>query len=162
MTSPDEIQPSVTPPLSELEKRLLNDYQRNFPLTSTPYACIAEQLGVSEQLVLRTLRGLKARGIISRIGPVVKPKRVGASTLAAMAVPEERLDEVAQLVNRYNEVSHNYEREDDFNLWFVITAPDKERVSEVVEEIRQAAGLQILDLPMEKSFHIDLGFPLWY
>lgn len=161
MTSADKKQHSVTRPLNELERRLLNDYQRDFPLTSAPYACIAEQLGVSEQLVLRTLQGLKQQGIISRLGPVFKPKRVGASTLVAMSVPEERLDEVAQLVNRHDEVNHNYEREDDFNLWFVITASDQERVSEVLEEIRKLTGLPMLDLPMEQSYHIDLGFPLW-
>jgi DNA-binding Lrp family transcriptional regulator len=161
MTSADTIQHPATQSLTELEKRLLNDYQRNFPLTSTPYADIAEQLGVSEQLVLTTLRRLKERGVISRLGPVFKPKRVGASTLAAMAVPEERLNEVARIVNRYNEVNHNYEREHEFNLWFVVTASDKQRISEVLDEIRQATGLQILDLPMEQSYHIDLGFPLW-
>ena len=161
MARVDDKQQTTTHNLNELEKRLLNDYQRDFPLTSRPYACIADQLGISEQLVLTTLHGLKARGVISRLGPVFKPKRVGASTLAAMAVPEERLDEVARIVSRYNEVNHNYEREDVFNLWFVITASEERRITEVLEEIRQATGLQILDLPMEESYHIDLGFPLW-
>lgn len=161
MTSAEKIQSPATQSLTEFEKRLLNDYQRNFPLTGTPYASIAEQLDVSEQLVLTTLRRLRERGFISRLGPVFKPKRVGASTLAAMAVPGERLHEVARVVNRFNEVNHNYEREDDFNLWFVVTARDEQRISEVLDEIRQLTGLHILDLPMEQSYHIDLGFPLW-
>jgi len=147
--------------LSDLEKRLLEDYQRDFPLSSQPYADIARKLGVEEQEILACLQQLQDRGIVSRVGPVFQAQRAGASTLAAMAVPEDRLEAVAQLVNSYEEVNHNYQRDDEFNLWFVITAPDKERVTQVLSEIRDAAGVQILDLPMEQNYHIDLGFPLW-
>jgi len=147
--------------LSELEKRLLNDYQRGFPLSPTPYAEIARELGTSESEVLACLHALQERGMVSRVGPVFAPGRAGASTLAAIAVPKERLAEVARLINAYDEVNHNYEREHEFNLWFVITAGSRARVGEVLDEIRAATGLQVLDLPMEAHYHIDLGFPLW-
>ena len=147
--------------LSELEMRLLNDYQRGFPMSSTPYADIARDLQVSEDDVLEGLLSLARRGMISRIGPVMRPHRAGASTLAAISVPENRLAEVAQLVSSYPEVNHNYEREHEFNLWFVVTASDQHQVRKVLEDIRQQTGLQVLDLPMEKEYHIDLGFPLW-
>ena len=147
--------------LSALERRLLNDYQRGFPLSPTPYADIAADLGVGEAEVLACLDSLSRRGMISRIGPVFQPRRTGASTLAAMAVPVDRLEPVADLVSAYPEVNHNYEREHQFNLWFVVTASTRERVTEVLAEIRDRTGLRVLDLPMERQYHIDLGFPLW-
>lgn len=155
------VEPADTLPLTELERRLLNDFQHDFPLVSNPFAVLAERLGVSEGDVLASLDALQQRGMISRIGPVFQTHRVGASTLAAMPVPAGRLEAVAQLVSRYPEVNHNYEREHAFNLWFVVTAPTRARVTEVLEEIRATTGLQVLDLPMEESFHIDLGFRLW-
>jgi DNA-binding Lrp family transcriptional regulator len=147
--------------LSALEKCLLNEYQRGFPLCDSPYAEIGRQLGVSEAEVIDTLRSLQQRGLISRVGPVFRPNRAGASTLAAMAVPEERLDAVAALVSACDEVNHNYEREHHFNLWFVVTAPDEERVRAVLDDIEARTGIAVLDLPLECSFYIDLGFPLW-
>ena len=149
------------PTFTELEKRLLNDYQHGFPLSPTPYADIACDLNVSEDEVLACLTSLSQRGMISRIGPVIRPKRVGTSTLAAVSVPEDRLEEVAQLVSSYPEVNHNYEREHAFNLWFVITASDQSRIQAIFDDIRRTTGLRVLDLPMEKDYHIDLGFPLW-
>lgn len=148
------------PPLTELEQCLLNDFQRNFPLSHAPYAELAERLGTTEQTVLETLRRLQEQGAISRIGPVFRPHRVGASVLAAIAVPEDRLAEVAELVNGYAEVNHNYEREHRFNLWFVLTAPDAVRIQEVLDEIEYLTALPVMALPMLEDFHIDLGFDL--
>ena len=148
-------------PLTALEKCLLNEYHRGFPLCTTPYTEIEVQLGVSETAVIDTRAALQQRGLISRVGPVIAPNRAGASTLAAMAVPDKRLQDVAEIVNRYEEVNHNYEREHAFNLWFVVTASDQARVHDVLDEISTVTGLHVLDLPMERSFYIDLGFPLW-
>ena len=148
-------------PLTSLEKSLLNEYQRDLPLCASPFAKIAEELGVSERLVIDTLASLLERGLISRVGPVFAPQRVGASTLAAMAVPAGRLPEVAEFVGNFVEVNHNYEREHDVNLWFVITASDRLRVDQILDEIALATGIRVLDLPLERSFYIDLGFPLW-
>ncbi|WP_186297728.1 Lrp/AsnC family transcriptional regulator [Sedimenticola selenatireducens] len=147
--------------LNDLEKRLLNEYQKGLPLTPTPFADIAAKLGTSEALVLKIIDRLQALGVISRVGPVFKPKRVGASTLAAMAIPEEKLEKVAGMISAYAEVNHNYEREDNYNLWFVVTAPNQQRLDAVLEEMEQQTGYKILYLPLEKQFHIDLGFPLW-
>lgn len=147
--------------LNNLEKQLLNEYQKGLPLTPTPFADIAEKLGTSEALVLKILDRLQELGVISRVGPVFKPKRIGASTLAAMAVPASRLEAVANRISSYPEVNHNYERENRYNLWFVVTAPDQQRLDAVLEEIERQTGHPILNLPLVKQFHIDLGFPLW-
>lgn len=146
--------------LDALDRRLLDDFQSGIPLVPRPFALMAEQLGVTEAEVIARLQRLTEAGAVSRVGPVFRPRQVGASTLAAMAVPPERLAEVATLVNGFPEVNHNYEREHDFNLWFVLTAPDQTRLECVLEEIGRRAGLPVLDLPMLAEYHIDLGFPL--
>jgi DNA-binding Lrp family transcriptional regulator len=145
---------------SDLHQRLLNDFQREFPLTPEPYAELAEALGVDETTVLHLLEEMQSRGIISRVGPVFAPNRVGVSTLAAMAVPPDRLDRIAGFINAYPEVNHNYEREHRFNLWFVITAASAERLAEMLAQIEDVTGLSVLSLPLLEEFHIDLGFPL--
>ncbi len=147
--------------LNDLEKRLLDEYQKGLPLSPAPFQEIAQRLGTSEALVLQILQRLLDAGIISRVGPVFKPKRIGASTLAAMAVPEQELEEVAETISSYREVNHNYEREDHFNLWFVVTAASQEHLAQTLADMEQRTGHPILNLPLERQFHIDLGFPLW-
>ena len=93
-----------------IDRQLLNDFQSAIPLSPRPYQGIAEQLGISESEAIERLRRLTDSGTISRVGPVFRPKRVGVSTLAAIAVPRERLDDVAAMVSSYAEVNHNYER----------------------------------------------------
>jgi DNA-binding Lrp family transcriptional regulator len=146
--------------LDALDRRLLDHFQRDFPLTPRPFAALAERLDVSEAEVLARLRRLQERGAISRIGAVVTPHRAGWSTLAAMAVPDDELDEVAALVSGYQEVNHNYEREHRNNLWFVVAAPTPNRVTEILAEIEHRTGLEVLDLPLEEAYRLDLGFAL--
>ncbi len=143
-----------------LEQKLLNDYQRDFPLEPRPYARIARNLGLSEQQVLDHLKGLKERGLYSRIGAVVRPNTIGASTLAAIRVPPRRLEQVAAFISAQPEVNHNYQREHVINLWFVVTAADIRAVADVLARIEAETELEVLDLPLQKSFHIDLGFDL--
>ena len=112
-----------------LDFRLLNDFQRDFPLCSAPFAELASRLGVAESAVLRVLEVLRREGKVARVGAVFAPKRIGASTLAAMAVPPEKLDAVAAAVTRFPEVNHNYEREHHYNLWFVVTAGSEGRTT---------------------------------
>ncbi len=147
-------------PLNPLERRLLNDFQDGFPLTPRPFRTIAERIGSTEDEVMQTLQRLQSQRLISRVGPVFRPNRVGASTLAAMEVPVERLETVAEIVNGYGEVNHNYEREHRLNLWFVVTAGTRDALDVVLAEIAAVTGLEVIDLPMIEDFHINLGFPL--
>jgi DNA-binding Lrp family transcriptional regulator len=143
-----------------IDFRLLNDFQRDFPLCPAPFAELADRLGVAENAVLRLLETLRRQGKISRVGAVFAPKRIGASTLAAMAVPPEQLAAVAETVNRFPEVNHNYEREHRYNLWFVVTAGSEGRLQAALGAIEQAAGQPLLRLPLLQEYHIDLGFSL--
>ncbi len=161
-SSPGKVSVLNTPlQLSALEKCLLNDYQHGFPVCETPFAVIAGQQGVAEDEVIRTIESLQQRGLISRVGPVFKPNRAGASTLAALSVPDDQLEHVAGMVSRFDAVNHNYEREHAYNLWFVVTAADEEQVQQVLDAIEEETGLAVLKLPLKRSFYIDLGFPLW-
>lgn len=147
--------------LSALEFALLNRYQRDFPLTERPYAVLAQQLGTHEQQVMDELRQLRQRGLVSRVGAVFRPNAIGASALAALAVPPQRLDEVAGLVSALPEVNHNYQREHVYNLWFVAAAASPERLQAVLRQIEQVCGFgPVLVLPLMEDFHIDLGFDL--
>ncbi|HXF65304.1 MAG TPA: Lrp/AsnC family transcriptional regulator, partial [Burkholderiales bacterium] len=147
--------------MDPLALALINGYQRGLPLLARPYRAIAESIGSTEEAVLARLSVLVEDGVLERVGAVFAPGRLGAATLAALAVPATRLAEVAALVNAYPEVNHNYEREHDWNLWFVVTAPEEARVQRVLDaiEARAACG-RLLRLPMLEGYHIDLGFPL--
>lgn len=143
---------------SPLARALIDRFQRGLPLVERPYAAMADAVGASEAEVLVALRELEALGVLARVGATVAPHRAGWSTLAAMAVPAHRLEEVAALVSAFPEVNHNYEREHRFNLWFVVTAASAARVEAVLAEIEARTGLAVLDLPLEQAFKLDLGF----
>ncbi len=146
--------------LAPLHKHLLNDYQQNFPLSPTPYRDIAEQLGVSEDEVLMAFQTLAEQQMISRIGPVIAPNSIGNSALVAMAVPEADLPYVAEIVNSYPEVNHNYERENRFNLWFVLIADSEQHREAVIADIEAKTGYPAMLLPMLADYFINLGFEL--
>lgn len=145
---------------TELMVRLLNDFQRGFPLESRPYARLADALGIGEQDVLAMLADLKTEGKIARVGAIVRPNSIGASTLAAMRVTADRLEEVAEAISRRPEVNHCYQREHEINVWFVVTARDRAEVLRVLDEISEETGESVLDLPIVEPYHIDLGFDL--
>ena len=145
---------------SDLEQHLLNDFQHGLSLSPTPYADLADQLGVDEATVMGHLQKLQSEGVISRVGPVFRPNRVGVSTLAAMAIPGDELETVAAIVSDFAEVNHNYERDHEFNLWFVVIAEDGDGLQAVLSDIEARSGYSVMDLPMLKDYFIDLGFKL--
>ncbi|MGD9917302.1 MAG: Lrp/AsnC family transcriptional regulator [Paenirhodobacter sp.] len=148
------------PLLSDLDARILGDWQRDLPLVAEPFREIATALGVAEEVLLARLAHLRATGTMARVGATCRPNTVGASSLAAMAVPEWRVEEVAQIVGAEPGVNHSYLRENDWNLWFVVTAPDLAERDAIVARIEAASGLRVLMLPLVRAFNIDLGFAL--
>ena len=152
--------PPGQPVLDWLDRRLLDAYRRDFPVCETPFAEIASRLHCQASEVLRRFAVLERRGVVSRIGPVFAPGCIGASTLAAMAVPRARLESVAEWVNRYRAVSHLHEREHEFNLWFLLAAPNAGELYDTLVDIRRRTGLDVLDLRLERVYDIDLEPPL--
>ena len=146
--------------MDELDLQIINRIQTNFPLTNRPYEQLGQELGLSEEEVLERMKVLKGEGIIRHLGAVFDSNKLGFhSTLAAIQVPEARLDEVAQIINAYTGVTHNYLRNMDYNMWFTLTAESEERVKEILVEITEKTGIsKILNLPAINLFKIKVNF----
>ena len=142
----------------QTDRRLLDDWQRGFPVTERPFAVLAKALGIGEDEVIARLAAMQGTGRVSRLGATIAPNTVSASTLAAVAAPLDRLEEVAAVIGAQPGVNHNYLREDTWNLWFVATGPDRAHVDETLARISQATGLRVLDLRLMRPFNVDLGF----
>ena len=151
--------------LDPTDRRLLQKTQDEFPLTAQPWKSLGDDLGISEKEVMNRLGRLFRLGMIRKIGPVLDPKRVGlrASTLIGMKVPKRRIQNVAKILGRYPEVSHCYEREHEYNLWFTIGARNKIELENLLEEIKRNTCIgehDWLDLPSTRTFKIDVRFQL--
>ena len=142
------------------DKTILNRIQSDFPIAPRPYEIIAQELNLTEEQVLRRVRALRAAGIIRRIGGNFVPHKVGfVSTLCAAKVPEDRIDAFAAVVNRYAGVTHNYQRENAFNVWFTFIAPSREEIAQNLAKISLETGVTtILNLPATKVFKIRAQF----
>ena len=146
--------------MDRLELRLLNEFQRDLSLCPAPYAVMGQQLGVDEATVIATLARLARAGKVSRVGAVFRPNTVSASTLAAMSVPQQRMEEVARIVSACPGVSHNYARMHRLNLWFVAAAAGESQLAQLLDELEAHCACTMLRLPLIESYHIDLGFDL--
>jgi DNA-binding Lrp family transcriptional regulator len=145
--------------LDPIDRRIVNELQEGFPVCSRPYAEAAEKLGLEEGELIARLEGLLARKVLTRFGPLFNADRMGGGfLLAAIAVPEERFDDVAETVNAFPEVAHNYARTHALNMWFVIACDRPERIGQVVQEIEAATGLQVHPMPKLAEFFIDARF----
>jgi DNA-binding Lrp family transcriptional regulator len=143
--------------MDDIDRRLINALQGGFPLCDRPYAEVGSRLELDEDDVIGRLERLVGDGALSRFGPMYDAERLGGGlTLAAMAVPEPRFEEVAGVVNGFPEVAHNYERTHELNMWFVLATERPERIGEVLREIEAATGLPVLDLPKLEEYFLEL------
>jgi DNA-binding Lrp family transcriptional regulator len=150
------------PLIDDINRSILNRIQSDFPLTQRPYLTIAEDLGLSEDDVLNRLKRLKKEGFIRRIGGNFVPEKLGfISTLCAARVPEDKINSFAAIVNRYSGVTHNYQRNNEFNIWFTFIAPSMDEIHENLDRIRLETGINdIINLPATKVFKIKAQFDL--
>ncbi len=147
--------------LDSCDRQMIDRWQRDFPLVARPFAEIAAHLETTETEVIARLIRLRESGALSRVGAVVRPNTVGASTLAAVSVSTDRIGAAADAIICEPGVNHAYEREHAYNLWFVVTAPNAADVAAAIARIEARVGAQALVLPMLRDFHIDLGFSLF-
>lgn len=145
--------------LDYMDRQLINQLQRGMPICSHPYAEVAHTVGLSEPKLLQRLQRLLTIGILSRFGPMFQIERAGGRfTLAAMAVPPERFDEIAAQVNAFPEVAHNYQRTHTLNMWFVLGTETPAQCADAIKRIEQATGLPVLDMPKLREFRVQLFF----
>jgi DNA-binding Lrp family transcriptional regulator len=146
--------------IDEVDADLIDSYQSDFPVTERPFEAVGADLEVSGEEALARVERLRDEGIFRRFGAVLNPPVIGSSTLAAVAAPEDRFDEVADVVNGYRQINHNYRRDHEWNMWFVVTAGSREKRDEIIADIERETGLDVLVLPMLTDFYIDLEFPV--
>ena len=157
-----ENQKPKTGPLEDLDRAILNEIQSNFPLVPRPYAEMGKRVGASESEVLERVRFMHEAGIIRRIGANFTSRKLGyTSTLCAVRVPPENLERFAEVVNRYPGVTHNYLRKHRYNVWFTLIAESRERLTQILDKIRETSGVtEILSLPAKEIFKIKVDFPM--
>ncbi|MDP2216380.1 MAG: AsnC family transcriptional regulator [Methanolobus sp.] len=145
--------------LDDMDKNILNTIQHDFPLDIHPFQKLGEELGISEEEIIRRLERLQNEGAVRKIGPVINRNRVGgSSTLVAVNVPEDMIDEIADCIDEYPEVSHNYLRPDKYNVWFTLSASGEERINEILKELNRKTGLEFINLPTVRLFKIGVRF----
>ncbi|MCL6107209.1 MAG: AsnC family transcriptional regulator [Actinobacteria bacterium] len=144
------------------DKKLITLIQSDFPITDRPYAAIGRQLGISEQEVINRIEEIMKSGEIRRLGASFDSRRLGyTSTLCALHVPPEKLEKAVAAINSYHNVTHNYERNHYYNVWFTLIAPSRERIGEILMEIEKSAGVgPVLDLPATRLFKIQVDLPV--
>ncbi|MCK7543822.1 Lrp/AsnC family transcriptional regulator [Marinobacter bryozoorum] len=144
-----------------LERAVINRLQCGLPLVRYPYAAVAEELGISEADLLHTLRDLLERKVLTRFGPMFHAGEMGGGlTLAAMRIPEPDFARVTGQVNQLDEVAHNYRREHDLNMWFVLATETPEDIDRVIADIEAVTGYPVYNMPKEEEFHVHLYFPV--
>ena len=143
--------------MDALDRAIINGFQGGFPISERPYAEAADQLGITETELLDRIESLLLRGLLSRFGPLYRAERLGgAVTLAALSAPAERFDRIAEIVNAFPEVAHNYEREHALNMWFVLAVDRPERIDEVLQQIERDTGCTVYNMPKQDEFYIGL------
>lgn len=147
--------------IDEQDRSIINALQGGFPICDEPYLKAAESLGLSEAELISRIKSLLESGALSRFGPLINADAMGGGlTLAALCVPKDDFEKVAGQVNAHPEVAHNYEREHEYNMWFVIATEAPEEIKKVISEIESETGLAVLNVPKLEEFFIGLRFHL--
>ncbi len=141
-------------------RKILNEIQSNFPISSRPYRDLGNRFNMTEDEVIQIVKRLKEKGIIRRIGGNFQTAKLDfVSTLCAARVPHEKVDHFVETVNAYPGVTHNYLRANSYNIWFTFIAEDMDIIEDALEAIRRETGVaEILNLPAEEMFKIKVDF----
>jgi len=144
-------------PMDDIDRRIINSLQEGFPISEKPYAEVAERLGLSEDDLLSRLTQLLAQGLLSRFGPLYHAERLGGGlTLAAIQVPTPEFERVANIVNSFPEVAHNYARDHYFNMWFVLATEKVETIQEIIDDIETQTQLTVYNMPKQAEYYLGL------
>ena len=143
--------------MDEIDKQIINALQDGFPICDSPYQQVAAQLGLGEQGLIARLQSLLNNGTLTRFGPLYNAEQMGgALTLSAVKAPKERFDEVTEIINNFPEVAHNYARNHELNMWFVIATETPEQIQQTISSIEQQTGLAVYNMPKIKEYFVNL------
>jgi DNA-binding Lrp family transcriptional regulator len=143
--------------MDEVDRRIINALQNGFPVCAAPYRQAAEQLGLTEQELIARLKALLDNGALTRFGPLYNAEQMGgALTLAAVNIPADQFDEVTRIVNSFPEVAHNYARDHELNMWFVLATETPEQILQTITDIEQQTGLTVYNMPKIKEYFVHL------
>ena len=141
--------------LDDADRELLRALQSGIPLTSHPFKEIGERVGLSENEAIERVQSMLDHGVLRKAGAIIAPRKIGyVSTLAAVNIPEFEIEKVAELINGYKGVTHNYMREGEPNMWFTMTEPDNAMLEQNLASIEKAIGCQVRRMPVEKLYKI--------
>ena len=145
--------------MDTIDRAIINNLQGGFPVSERPFADAAIALGLSEDELIARIGRLLDDGTLTRFGPMYHAELLGGGlSLAAMQVPPGDFERVADIVNSFAEVAHNYARDHAFNMWFVLATEESERISEVISEIEQRSGYRVYDMPKLDEYFVGLRF----
>jgi siroheme decarboxylase len=148
--------------MDEIDKKILNILQKEFPLVEQPFRIVAEKCGISEDETISRVQKMKYEGIIRRVGAVFDGAKLGrVSTLCAARVPEEKIKSFVQTVNANKNVTHNYRRNNEYNIWFTVSAATSEELEAFLTEVKEKTGVtDIMDMRVVRTFKINASFDL--
>jgi DNA-binding Lrp family transcriptional regulator len=143
--------------MDELDRKIINTLQAGFPLCSSPYQQVAQSLAITESDLIERIQQLLANGTLTRFGPLFNAEQMGgALTLAALKVPEERYEAVTEIVNSFAEVAHNYARNHELNMWFVLATETPVQIQQTIAAIEQQTGLPVYNMPKQREYFVNL------
>ena len=146
--------------LNKLDRCILDRLQEGIPFVKRPWKKIAEELRIKEEFFLKRIKFIKKMGIVRRISATINPKEIGfSSTLVAVKIAPQKVSWVAKRLSFYDEITHNYQRESEYNLWFTLVAPTRRRILQVINQIKKDKDIKaILEFPAVKLFKIEVDF----
>ncbi len=146
-------------PLDDLDRAIINQLQGGFPIADEPFTIAAQELGIDADLLKSRIQNLLQENIVTRFGPMYQIEKIGgAFTLAAMSIPNDQFDQVAAQVNALREVAHNYRRDHEFNMWFVLATETPDGIAAAIERIETVTGYKVFNLPKEKEYFVGARF----
>lgn len=145
--------------MDEIDRKIINSLQGDFPIDDHPYQIAAQRIGINEDELLKRLERLLENRTLTRFGPMYDIQKLGGSfSLCAICVPSERFTEVTEIVNSFAEVAHNYERDHEFNMWYVLATESLAQIDIINQAIEEKTGLKVYNMPKLQEFFVGLHF----
>ena len=145
--------------MDALDKNIINTLQHDFPVCERPFAQLAQTLDSTEDELIHRVQKMLDEGLLTRFGPMYNAVNMGgALSLCAMKVPEAQFDEVTEQVNAFSEVAHNYQRDHEMNMWFVLATETQQDLDDTLGEIEESTGIRVYNMPKQKEFFVGLHF----